>query len=196
MTETIECELVLEQPCSASPTSEESTAVTPNILVGFSPIPMRKITTTTTEQEPTMQRLSGGDWSEAAEQTRLLSTPLLWEEPGTIMMECSDKGAFLWSDALGLYGKKVWDQCFVREANRWVAAVAMSLTPLDAAATTTSDSAPMRFEFKVFDSTRLDDATSRRMWASADGTILCAAKDNPMSPVVTLIERGCSATIL
>lgn len=45
---------------------------------------------------------------------RLLETPLIWEEPYTLSVECSPRGVFLWSDQWSLYGKKIADHCLIK----------------------------------------------------------------------------------
>ncbi|KEG10756.1 hypothetical protein DQ04_03331000 [Trypanosoma grayi] len=48
---------------------------------------------------------------------RMLETPLIWEEPMTISIDCTASGMFLWSEELGYYGEKVAERCFVRRSN-------------------------------------------------------------------------------
>lgn len=219
------CELWLEQDLDSREAKEEGgvavaapppSSSSPNVLVGFSPIPLRS--STTAPQQGGSGIVMNGEWSSTAEQTRLLSTPLLWEEPATVMLECSERGAFLWSDALGLYGKRIWDQCFVKhsESNKWVARVSMSLSdvaskddgerPLTGPTTELVPSA-MRYEFRVYDpstATTQNNVTTRdgaegnggpHVWAMTDG-VIAPEGGVLLSPVVTLIERGCSATIV
>lgn len=47
---------------------------------------------------------------------RVLSTPLVWEEPGCYFFECTKAGVFLWSADGGRYGNKVLDNCLVERS--------------------------------------------------------------------------------
>ncbi|KAG5493145.1 hypothetical protein GH5_01882 [Leishmania sp. Ghana 2012 LV757] len=42
---------------------------------------------------------------------RMLETPLIWEEPYALSVECTPNGVFLWSDHWGIFGKRVADHC-------------------------------------------------------------------------------------
>nr|CCM14805.1 hypothetical protein, conserved [Leishmania guyanensis] len=42
---------------------------------------------------------------------RVLETPLIWEEPYALSVECTTRGVFLWSDHWGIFGKKIADRC-------------------------------------------------------------------------------------
>lgn len=48
---------------------------------------------------------------EAIYHHRVLETPLIWEEPYALSLECTPHGLFLWSDQWGIFGKKVADRC-------------------------------------------------------------------------------------
>ncbi|CBZ37619.1 hypothetical protein, conserved [Leishmania donovani] len=42
---------------------------------------------------------------------RMLETPLIWEEPYALSVECTTHGVFLWSDHWGIFGRKIADRC-------------------------------------------------------------------------------------
>ncbi|KAK7200806.1 hypothetical protein NESM_000139000 [Novymonas esmeraldas] len=42
---------------------------------------------------------------------RVLETPLIWEEPYALSVECTPHGVFLWSDHWSIFGKKIADRC-------------------------------------------------------------------------------------
>ena len=46
---------------------------------------------------------------------RILSTPLIWEEPACYFFECSKAGVHLWSADGHRYGNKVLDKCLVEK---------------------------------------------------------------------------------
>ncbi|CUG93814.1 Hypothetical protein, putative [Bodo saltans] len=83
----------------------------PNVLVGFGP---RQRTMTpanagnggTTQNHNNDQQPPTEGESQQMFERRILSTPLIWEEPGFVCMECtsSDVGVRLWSDTLGWFG--------------------------------------------------------------------------------------------
>jgi hypothetical protein len=73
----------------------------PNVLVGLGP--------RNTQSASLLVRDGAADEVPTAEsqqmfEGRVLSTPLIWEEPGFVCMECSDRGVRLWSDAMGWFG--------------------------------------------------------------------------------------------
>jgi hypothetical protein len=43
---------------------------------------------------------------------RVLGSPMLWYEPHSVMLECRNNGAYLWSDTLSLFSVKAFEKCF------------------------------------------------------------------------------------
>ena len=41
-----------------------------------------------------------------------MDTPMSWDQPGVIAVECGDRGAFLWSADLHLMGRRIAHKCF------------------------------------------------------------------------------------
>lgn len=73
----------------------------PNMLVGFG----------MSEPRSSAEAPESPDMFDA----RVLTTPMIWEEPGFAFLECSDKAPRLWSDTLGYYGAaapSTADPCF------------------------------------------------------------------------------------
>lgn len=76
-------------------------AAPPSMLVGFGPATYPSDFVSESEngalpQEKEMQR----QWDQ-----RVLTTPMIWEEPGFVFVECSNEAPKLWSEDLGAYGK-------------------------------------------------------------------------------------------
>lgn len=70
----------------------------PSMLVGLGPRALRS----------TLRRGdndSDGGETQRMFEGRILSTPLVWEEPGFLFMECSDHATRLWSETFAWYGK-------------------------------------------------------------------------------------------
>nr|CCD13041.1 unnamed protein product [Trypanosoma congolense IL3000] len=49
---------------------------------------------------------------QSAYDAAVLGTPLIWEEPLVLSVECTTAGMFLWSEDYEMYGEKVADRCF------------------------------------------------------------------------------------
>ncbi|EKG05011.1 hypothetical protein TCSYLVIO_003923 [Trypanosoma cruzi] len=47
---------------------------------------------------------------------RMLETPLIWEEPMTLSLDCTNNGMFLWSEEWKIFGEKIADNCFSRRS--------------------------------------------------------------------------------
>ncbi|RNF27021.1 uncharacterized protein Tco025E_00705 [Trypanosoma conorhini] len=89
----------------------QSTSETPHVLLSVAPqyLPL---------QSSVVE--SGRSWCPptAEEQEmydkRILETPLIWEEPMTLSVDCTTNGIFLWSDEWRMFGEKIADRCFSR----------------------------------------------------------------------------------
>ncbi|ORC93548.1 uncharacterized protein TM35_000014250 [Trypanosoma theileri] len=51
---------------------------------------------------------------------RMLETPLIWEEPMTLSVDCTSNGMYLWSEEWGFFGEKIADSCFEQQVHRRV----------------------------------------------------------------------------
>lgn len=120
----------------------------PSMLVGFGPQGVKAQKPTTTPAEVHIHSLGGGELAQEGGvretqdmfERRVLTTPLVWEEPGFVFLECSDKPVRMWSDTMELYGappsalnKAAPSQhddrsCFIfsKEHQRWIADVRVS----------------------------------------------------------------------
>ncbi|CBH10593.1 hypothetical protein, conserved [Trypanosoma brucei gambiense DAL972] len=54
---------------------------------------------------------------QAAYDAAVLGTPLIWEEPLVLSLDCTADGVFLWSEDHGIYGEKVANRCFERHSS-------------------------------------------------------------------------------
>jgi hypothetical protein len=173
----------------------------PNVLVGLGPrgTTASLLVDGAAEVPPTAE-------SQQMFEGRVLSTPLIWEEPGFVCMECSDRGVRLWSDAMGWFGtpphtavaageggrtNTAGPSCFQysNERERWEADVRVTWCPslpVDAGAQSAG-----RFEFFVGSS-----AGARSEWTSvATGHCPVPLEEQPscrfgaVAPYVTLLNH-------
>ncbi|CBZ30271.1 conserved hypothetical protein [Leishmania mexicana MHOM/GT/2001/U1103] len=90
---------------------------------------------------------------------RMLETPLIWEEPYALSVECTTHGVFLWSDHWGIFGRKIADRCLeVRqgEAKRSGIPTLPSPDPSPSSAAADEEVAPVVY-----------DAALRLRWSTA-----------------------------
>jgi hypothetical protein len=91
--------------CSALPAADDHHDDDPRIMIGLSPRYYSDASTEESFRE-----------GQAEYTARVLSTPLIWEEPSSYFFECSKAGVYLWSADGVRYGNKVLDKCLTEKA--------------------------------------------------------------------------------
>ncbi|GET92226.1 hypothetical protein, conserved [Leishmania tarentolae] len=89
----------------------------PHILLSIAPAYFPNLVSATGEIRPvdaaTLASLPSAPSAEeeVIYKKRMLETPLIWEEPYALSVECTANGVFLWSDHWGIFGRKIADRC-------------------------------------------------------------------------------------
>jgi hypothetical protein len=130
-----------------------------------------------------------------------LGTPLSWEEDHCFVVECSHRGAFLWSDRGMTWGKRLSEKCFnpiIRPDSRDV-----DMEPLNGETLHTSALHEARFDFSwtpaevcvTMASTGECAAFSRPSVADIQGhTVECEAPPS-LAPCATFFGDGVEVTV-
>ncbi|KAH9577563.1 hypothetical protein LSM04_008303 [Trypanosoma melophagium] len=92
-----------------------STSDEPHVLLSVAPhyAPLQGNTT----EEESIWRPPTQEEKEIYDK-RMLETPLIWEEPMTLSVDCTANGMYLWSEEWGFFGEKIADTCFEERGQR------------------------------------------------------------------------------
>ena len=126
-----------------------------------------------------------------------LDTPIAWEEDHCYQVECSARGAFLWSERAAAFGVKLSDEC-------WRPAVADNGSTDEAGAVTAAFAVtwgPQHVGFRVIpaDGKAAADGAEVRLprpdVAEVQGRESVAATQPALFPIATLVSPLCSVAV-
>ncbi|KAG5493907.1 hypothetical protein JKF63_01739 [Porcisia hertigi] len=95
----------------------------PHILLSVAPAYFPNLVSSTGERhEADAATLASLPCAPSAEEEvmynkRILETPLIWEEPYALSVDCTPHGVFLWSDHWGIFGQKISERCLELHAD-------------------------------------------------------------------------------
>ncbi|KAG5468212.1 hypothetical protein LSCM1_02189 [Leishmania martiniquensis] len=158
----------------------------PHILLSVAPAYFPNLVSITGETRKadaaTLASLPGAPSAEeeAIYNKRILETPLIWEEPYALSVECTPHGVFLWSDHWGIFGKKVADRCMeARQEGEKRSGMAKLFSP---------DSPLSSMEADELSAPTVYDAALRLRWNATDAGAESSADGVPARTVTPTLS--------